>query len=1357
MGDFTGEHGGVVGHELVLLKTGGLIELYQLIVTAQSSENDDDEDEAPSSKTVSLRLTSRLETRSILRSGVVIRLTGSKRDVLAVTSDSGALSVLQFEPKDIKDSGNISSANTATSVEVKQLHCPVYGNTGCRRGTPGQHVAADPKGRAIMVAAIEKRKLVYVMNRDASNRSILASPLEVHRPRTITIDLVGLDTGYDNPMFAALEIQNIDPGVLEEDEEDTDEDDDEEKGGDDSHARGLKKFLVYYELDLGLNHVSRKWVKEVHPRSACLAALPGGGDGPGGVLVGSEDYVEYCHSPVLDKDSNANKSSSPPTRMICPLPRRKHHPSSQGILVQKIVVQRQKRNRFFALCQTDFGDVFKVALQLDELDQSRVTNVTIAVLDTLPVASSLNISKLGMLFCASEVGYPSKLYQFERIDVEDSENAVVMSHKQFIDSAAYKEKVSESSEERHLFNTSLAEACSLTFVPTHLKHLLPLTEIETLAPALGLLVGELVGTEVSPQLYVPCGRGSTSQLTIIRHGVAVNELAISDLPGTPGGIYAVGDPKDIEGQDKYIVISFADATLFLEIGPNGVEEVVDAETQGFITNAPTLACGALGSSGEGGGAGIVQVHPEGVRHIHQNQANEWRCAGLKKFEHGSVNEYQILVSYRFSGEIIYFELDSQGSGNLVEVATADVGNGSEILCVDVGPVPKGRTRSLFAAVGCRDGTVRILALLPSQSSRGGGVLSQKSMSSCHPSRPHSVCLQSTSPDGTDLSLTIGLDDGSTLRYDVDPVTGLILSSGAPSKRILGARPVKVIRSNVQGRKASLLLSSRPWISMSVGGGTKLGETGAMTAPLSYAPLDHAHALNSVIIGGEGIIATVGNTLRILSIDTASAIAAVTSSTMSKEGVFHLNKVDLRYTPRQQCLLGGKYLAFVESDVLEYSLEDKKAQGFDPGTAGKKVRKSKFADRDAHTDDMDMDMDDDEQKKEAEAKEEDIVGDEDEEGNALRTTPVRGPLPPVPTAWASCIRLVDPKTSSTMGAPVELDKNEAAFCCCNVQFASRSGEPLLAVGTVTSFNLQTQAFTAAHIHLYRMVGDRLQLLHKTKVEAPVLAVTAFQGRLLVGVGRTLRLYEMGKRQLLRKCEIRSIFPTMIKTLHCASDRVFGGDLLHGMYALKYAPQSNKFVLLAKDMLTARSVTAVELLDLHTLAVADKFGNVSVLRLPKGIGTSGGVDVSNSSRALWDTSSDARTPRVEMLCQYFVGEIVTGMTRATLVSGGAESLLYVTVTGRIGALCPAQSRGDIEFLELLERSMRNKTYEEVPRYTGRDPQSYRSYYAPVKHVVDGDLCESFEKLATEVQKAIAEDLDRSVIEVKKKLDDLRSALL
>jgi splicing factor 3B subunit 3 len=86
-------------------------------------------------------------------------------------------------------------------------------------------------------------------------------------------------------------------------------------------------------------------------------------------------------------------------------------------------------------------------------------------------------------------------------------------------------------------------------------------------------------------------------------------------------------------------------------------------------------------------------------------------------------------------------------------------------------------------------------------------------------------------------------------------------------------------------------------------------------------------------------------------------------------------------------------------------------------------------------------------------------------------------------------------------------------------------------------------------------------------------------------------------------------------------------------------------------------------------------------------------------------------------------------------------------------PFTSRDDVEFYTQLEGSLR----ADAKRPTGRDPLNYRSYYAPVKHVVDGDLCAGFNYLSFEEQTKIAERVDRSVGEILKKLEDTRNALL
>lgn len=56
------------------------------------------------------------------------------------------------------------------------------------------------------LGAIEKQKLVYILNRDAAARLTISSPLEAHKANTLVYHVVGVDVGFENPMFACLEM-----------------------------------------------------------------------------------------------------------------------------------------------------------------------------------------------------------------------------------------------------------------------------------------------------------------------------------------------------------------------------------------------------------------------------------------------------------------------------------------------------------------------------------------------------------------------------------------------------------------------------------------------------------------------------------------------------------------------------------------------------------------------------------------------------------------------------------------------------------------------------------------------------------------------------------------------------------------------------------------------------------------------------------------------------------------------------------------------------------------------------------------------------------------------------------------------
>ncbi len=83
-------------------------------------------------------------------------------------------------------------------------------------------------------------------------------------------------------------------------------------------------------------------------------------------------------------------------------------------------------------------------------------------------------------------------------------------------------------------------------------------------------------------------------------------------------------------------------------------------------------------------------------------------------------------------------------------------------------------------------------------------------------------------------------------------------------------------------------------------------------------------------------------------------------------------------------------------------------------------------------------------------------------------------------------------------------------------------------------------------------------------------------------------------------------------------------------------------------------------------------------------------------------------------------------------------------------------DKQFLSLLLILMECDRYDH-PSICGRDQLGFRSYYYPVKDVIDGDLCETFITLDPATQKKIADELDRTPGEVAKKLEDMRNRLL
>lgn len=1139
----------------------------------------------------------------IVRTLAAFRLAGSNKDYIIIGSDSGRITIIEYVP---------------SQNRFNRLHLETFGKSGIRRVIPGQYLAVDPKGRACLIASVEKNKLVYVLNRDAQAELTISSPLEAHKAQTLVFALVGLDVGYENPVFAALEVD-----YTECDQDPTGQAFDE-----------LEKHLVYYELDLGLNHVVRKWSDPVDRTATMLFQVPGGADGPSGVLVCGLDNITYRHS------------NQDPFRV--PVPRRRgatENPERKRYIIAGVM--HKMRGAFFFLLQSEDGDMFKVTLEMVEDDVGQPTGevkkLKIKYFDTVPIATNLCILKSGFLFVASESGN-HHFYQFEKLGDDDEETE--------FDSDSFPSDPTENYE-------------AVYFHPRGAENVNLVESIDSMNPQLDCKVANLT-EEDAPQIYSICGSGARSSFRTLKHGLEVSDIVDSELPYVPSAVWTTKITRGDE-YDAYIVLSFNNGTLVLSIGET-VEEVTDT---GFLSSAPTLAVQQLGEDA------LIQVHPKGIRHIRADRrVNEWPAPQHRSIVAATTNERQVAVALS-SGEIVYFEMDQDGS--LAEYDEKREMSGT-VTCLSLGEVPEGRVRSQFLAVGCDDSTVRILSLDPDSTLENKSVQALTSA----PSALAIMAMADSTSGGSTLYLHIGLYSGVYLRTVLDEVTGELSDTRT---RFLGPKPAKLFRVSVKGQASVLALSSRPWL-----GYSDLQTKGFMLTPLDYVGLEYASNFSSEQCP-EGMVGIEGKSLRIFSIDKLNNNLLQQS-------------ISLTYTPR-------KFVRHPDQPLF-YTIEADN-NTLSPSTKQRLLNDSTLTN-----------------------------------GDAAELPPEEFGYPRAQGHWASCIHIVDPVTAKAALQQVDLEENEAAVSIAAVSFSSQDDETFLVVGTGKDIVVAPRSFTAGFIYVYRFLedGKELEFIHKTKIEEPPQALLGFQGRLLAGVGNELRIYDLGLKQLLRKCQAQ-VVPNLVVGLQTQGSRIIVSDVQESVVYVVYKFQDNRIIPFADDVI-ARWTTCSTMVDYETVAGGDKFGNIWLLRCPQKASEEADEDGSGAHLIHERQYLQGAPNRISLMCHFFAQDVPTSIQKTQLVAGGRDVLVWTGLQGTLGIFVPFVSREDVDFFQTLEQHLRS---EDAP-LAGRDHLIYRGYYAPVKGMIDGDLCERYASLPNDKKQMIAGELDRSVREIERKISDMRT---
>lgn len=130
------------------------------------------------------------------------------------------------------------------------------------------------------------------------------------------------------------------------------------------------------------------------------------------------------------------------------------------------------------------------------------------------------------------------------------------------------------------------------------------------------------------------------------------------------------------------------------------------------------------------------------------------------------------------------------------------------------------------------------------------------------------------------------------------------------------------------------------------------------------------------------------------------------------------------------------------------------------------------------------------------------------------------------------------------------------------------------------------------------------------------------------------------------------------------------------------QTQKTILATEAM--PRQATAIVGLDDNSVAVGDKFGGITILRLSDDFAVDIPWKFATSSTALIQYSEGQKKPipldvgRIDRVASFMVGEMVTSL----MVSPASKTLYYTTLLGQIGVLIPISNEEEFNSLASVE---------------------------------------------------------------------------
>lgn len=1186
--------------------------------------------------------------------------------ILVLMTDSGNLTFWKFERDSL--SGKVFPRTLANE--------PIW-RSGIRRYAPQSYMACDKQSRCVFLGGLERTKMC-VLTDWQHGKLVVSSPVELQRQNRVTLAMASCDVGFDNPVTAAIELENETSDC----------------------------YISFYTMDLGLNSLMlrKEFVQEdksanfvmpcpnlgqykirTRPTSSSSSTYENEDEmiNPF-VLCGYDGYLT-----LRDLEGFYEVSVQLPVRK---------NVSSTNII--NGVVHKLKKE-FFILVQSNCGDLYKVTIVPDAETLEPV--MEIVYFDTIPPSESVHIFKTGTLFNVSEFG-TSHLMQFESLG-EDLEKT-----------------------------TSYTPGRRIFIEPrTRLQNLSVLSSLRSLNPLTSLHV-----TKSTPLTLLAAANdsGSVSKLT---SAIDFEELISTALPHAASRLWTVKVP--VKETHSLVLLSTETSTTVLKVHSGTIEDFSGPSCP-FTLDKATLFVGTMGEKS------IIQVTADQLLQITESKDNstyskklEWLPPAGVNIVTAFCNETQLVVSLS-NHEICYLEILDESLNELQKRLELD----SLVNCISL----TTGVRSQYCVLGCDDHSLQILNLQPKHSDFFTVCAMQSLIS-----KPHSLVFVR---DSSHLKIHIGMKNGVYASSKLNISDGTVFDVRT---KLVGTKPVNVsLLSSIDINYIEEDDEAEE---------EEEQEEESKSVSSSKRKKESSDFIPVVVLNSNVSWMTYENDNRIVlrPLKTKEAKVLRTVASFITDDIGHNGCCSIT---NKGHLLIGKLTHFLSWD--NWFNEERLAL-----SSNDKGGKEEDDDEDDENEDEDEDEDDTDRCEIFHYQNQKLVKDSIDD--------------------TLCYVVSKDSNNQTL---LTVIRNDQVLATSNQETSLKVlDEPFRAV---TSCNFGT---TAKYLVLSTSSGKlvtiqvrvknnvlQIEFVHETLLESSSLyAMVPFQDKLACCIQGNIVLLALGKKQLLKK-SITQMPPHITQVT--AMDQWDGqhlavGDIAESVTLFKYDVKNNVFEGVADDNMK-KHVTSIKFLDESTVIGGDRFGNCWVLR----------VDYNNISRVAANIKTCHYT--LDTLCHMYMNdtpiqfEVVKNMDMSD-----RQSILWIGLQGTIGCFVPLVTRkeqqlfesfqftyAELDFLDFQDRNKheevdleemegaldeREKTYhsnsngndeerivEGVISRVGRDFLNYRSYYSPLKNIIDGETLEQFSKYTPSEQKWIASKMkhaDGQVETFNKFINEMRTNYL